>query len=74
MNGEVEAAVASADPDGPMFNTMAREFMGAFTKNVPGVPRISRTFASDVMRHTVLLSLADVVLGPNCARSWAGAI
>ena len=65
VNEEVEAAVAAADPDGPMFNPMAKAFMGAFTKNVPGVPGISRTFATEVMCHPVLLALADAVLGPS---------
>lgn len=68
VNDEVEAAIEAADPDGPMFNPMAKEFMGAFTKNVPGVPGISRTFATDVMCHPLLLGLADVVLGPGGAR------
>ena len=68
VNEEVESAVAAADPDGPMFNPMAKAFMGAFTKNVPGVPGISRTFATEVMCHPVLLALADGVLGPSCAR------
>jgi hypothetical protein len=68
VNDEVEDAVASADPDGPMFNPMAKAFMGAFTKNVPGVPGISRTFATEVMCHPVLLGLAESVLGPSCAR------
>lgn len=68
VNDEVELAVAAADPDGPMFNPMAREFMGAFTKNVPGVPGISRTFATEVMCHPLLLAVADTVLGASCAR------
>ncbi len=68
VNDEVESAVASADPDGPMFNPMAKAFMGAFTKNVAGVPGISRTFATEVMCHPVLLGLAAAVLGPSCAR------
>lgn len=68
VNDEVEAAVAAADPSGPMFNPTAKEFMGAFTKNVPGVPGISRTFATEVMCHPVLLALADRVLSPSCAR------
>ena len=68
VNAEVEAAVAAADPDGPMFNPMAKEFMGAYTKNVPGVPGISRTFATEVMCHPTLLGLADGALGAGCAR------
>lgn len=68
VNAEVDPAVAAADPDAPMFNPMAKAFMGAVTKNVPGVPGISPTFATDVMCHPILLGLADQVLGPGCAR------
>ena len=68
VNDEVESAVDAADPDGPMFNPMAKAFIGAFTKNVPGVPGISRTFATEVMCHPLLLGLAEAVLGPSCAR------
>ena len=68
VNDEVDSAVASADPNGPMFNAMAKAFMGAFTKNVPGVPGISQTFATEVMCHPMLLGLADAILGPSCAR------
>lgn len=68
VNGEVDSAIAAADPDGPTFNPMVKAFMGAVTKNVPGVPGISRTFATEVMCHPLLLSLADAVLGMSCAR------
>lgn len=68
VNDEVGRAVAAADPDGPMFNEMAKAFHGACTKNVAGVPGISPTFAVEVMCHPLLLALADAVLGPNCAR------
>ena len=68
VNEDVEPAVAAADPDAPMFNPMAKAFMGAVTRNVPGVPGISTTFATEVMCHPVLLGLADAILGPGCAR------
>jgi ectoine hydroxylase-related dioxygenase (phytanoyl-CoA dioxygenase family) len=68
VNEEVERAVAAADPDGPVFNPMAQAFMGAHTRRVPGVPGISRTFATEVMCHPTLLGLADAVLGSSCAR------
>ena len=44
------------------------EFHGAQTKQVAGVPGISRTFAIDVMCHPLLLALCDRVLLPSCAR------
>jgi hypothetical protein len=68
VNREVDPAVAAADPDAPMFNPMAKAFMGEVTKNVPGVPGISPTFAADVMCDPLLLGLAAAVLGPSCAR------
>lgn len=68
VNDEVEAAVVEADPTGPMFNEIAQQFHGPFTKQVAGVPGISRTFATDVMCHPLLLALADAVLSPSCAR------
>lgn len=68
VNAEVELTVAATDPDAPTFNPITRAFMGAFTKNVAGVAGISPTFATDVMCHSVLLGLADAVLGPSCAQ------
>ncbi len=68
INDEVESAVDAADPDGPMFNDMVKAFMGPATRNVPGVPGISPTFATEAMCHPTLLGLADAVLGPSCAR------
>ena len=68
VNDEVESAVAEADPAAPMFNNIAKQFHGAFTKQVPGVPGISPTFAIDVMCHPLLLAIADAVLSPSCAR------
>jgi ectoine hydroxylase-related dioxygenase (phytanoyl-CoA dioxygenase family) len=68
VNDEVEAAVSAADPGEAMFNDVLQAFHGPCTKQVPGLPGISRTFAVDVMCHPVLLALADAVLAPNCAR------
>jgi hypothetical protein len=68
VNADVGDAVAAADPDGPTFNPMVKAFMGAMTKNVPGVPGISPTFATEVMCHPLLLALTGAVLGPGCAR------
>lgn len=67
VNDEVEAAVA-ADPDGPMFNPVLEAFHGAQTRQVAGMPGVSRTFASEVMCAPLLLELADRVLLPACAR------
>jgi ectoine hydroxylase-related dioxygenase (phytanoyl-CoA dioxygenase family) len=68
VNAEVEPVVAAADPDAPMFNPVMQAFHGPCTKQVAGMPGISRTFAVDVMCHPLLLILADAILSPNCAR------
>jgi hypothetical protein len=68
VNDEVEAAVAAADPDEPLFDPVMSEFHGPHTKQVSGVPGISRTFAVDVMCHPMLLAVCDRVLLPSCAR------
>ena len=68
VNAEVEPAIAAADPAAEMFNPIFQAFHGAQTKQVSGMPGISRTFATDVMCNPVLLALADAILGPNCAR------
>jgi hypothetical protein len=68
VNDEVEDAVAAADPGEQYFNPLLSAFFGEFTKQVAGVPGISRTFATDVMCNPVLLALCDRVLLPSCAR------
>ena len=67
VNAEVEAAVAQADPHEALFNPVMQAFHGPYTKQVSGVPAISRTFATDVMCHPLLLALCDRVLLPSCA-------
>jgi len=67
VNDEVEAAVAAADPDEAYFNPVMSAFHGPQTKQVAGVPGISRTFATDVMCHPLLLALCDRILLPSCA-------
>ena len=68
VNAEVEEAVEAADPTEAMFNPFLQAFHGAQTKQVAGMPGISRTFAVDVMCNATLLALADAILNPNCAR------
>lgn len=68
VNDEVEAAVAAADPDEPLFHPVLSAFHGPHTKQVTGMPGISRTFAVDVMCHPLLLALCDRILLPSCAR------
>jgi len=68
VNDEVEAAVDAADPDEAVFNPVLNAFHGPHTKQVSGMPTVSRTFATDVMCNDVLLELCDRVLLPSCAR------
>jgi hypothetical protein len=68
VNREVEAAVGAADPFQEMLNPVMQQFHGPFTRQVPGMPGISRSFAVDVMCHPLLLALCDRVLLPSCAR------
>jgi ectoine hydroxylase-related dioxygenase (phytanoyl-CoA dioxygenase family) len=68
VNDEVEAAVAAADPNEEYFDPIMQAFHGPCTKQVAGMAGISRTFATDVMCHPLLLALCDRVLLPACAR------
>jgi ectoine hydroxylase-related dioxygenase (phytanoyl-CoA dioxygenase family) len=68
VNAEVESAVAAADPDEEFFNPVMSAFHGPSTKQVAGVPGISRTFAVDVMCHPLYLALCDRILLPSCSR------
>jgi ectoine hydroxylase-related dioxygenase (phytanoyl-CoA dioxygenase family) len=68
VNAEVEDAVAAADPNEAFFNPVMQAFHGPFTKQVPGMPGISPTFAVDVMCNPLLLAVCDRVLLPSCAR------
>ncbi len=68
VNEEVEAAVGAADPHAALFHPILQAFHGPHTKQVTGVPGISRTFATEVMCHPLLLALCDRILLPSCAR------
>src|SRR5207253_657368 len=68
VNTEVDASVDAADPDETYFNPIMQQFHGRFTKQVAGMPGISRTFAVDIMCHPLLLALCDRILAPACAR------
>ena len=67
VNDEVELAVATADPSEPFFNPVMTAFHGLQTKQVTGC-QASRTFATDVMCHPLLLALCDRILLPSCSR------
>jgi len=68
VNAELDDAVNAADPGETFFNPVMQAFHGPYTRQVAGVPGISRTFAVDVMCHPLLLALCDRILLPHCAR------
>ena len=65
VNDDVGAAVAAADPHESFFNPVMTAFHGLETGQVAGVPGLSRTFATDVMCHPLLLELCDRILLPS---------
>jgi len=67
VNDELEAAIGKADPHEALFNPIMQAFHGPCTKQVTGVPGISRTFAIDAMCHPMLLAICDRILLPSCA-------
>ncbi|HEY3833225.1 MAG TPA: phytanoyl-CoA dioxygenase family protein [Acidimicrobiia bacterium] len=68
VNDDVESAVDAADPNEEFFNPLLAAFQGHHTRQVAGVPGLSRTFATDVMCDPLLLALCDRILLPSCAR------
>lgn len=68
VNAEVEPVIDAADPYEELFNPIISAFHGPQTKQVTGLAGISRTFATEVMCHPLLLALCDRVLLPSCAR------
>jgi hypothetical protein len=67
INTEVDPFVDAADPDMRHLNPGVQYFH-AQTRHVSGLAGKSRTFATEVMIHPLLMSLCDTILGPSCAR------
>jgi ectoine hydroxylase-related dioxygenase (phytanoyl-CoA dioxygenase family) len=67
INSEVDPYVDAADPDMRHLNPGVQIFH-AQTRHVSGLAGKSRTFATEVMIHPLLMSLCDQILGPSCAR------
>jgi ectoine hydroxylase-related dioxygenase (phytanoyl-CoA dioxygenase family) len=65
---EVEAPLAAADPGMKHLNPAIQFFFGDKTRHVSGMAAVSRSFATEVMIHPVLLGLCERVLLPSCAR------
>lgn len=67
INREVDGWVDRADPAMRHLNPAIQMFFGDRTKHVGGVAGKSRTFATEVMIHPLLLGICDAILGPSCA-------
>jgi ectoine hydroxylase-related dioxygenase (phytanoyl-CoA dioxygenase family) len=67
INREVDGWVDGADPAMRHLNPAIQMFFGDRTKHVGGVAGKSRTFATEVMIHPLLLGICDAILGPSCA-------
>ena len=68
VNEEVGPVLDAADPEEELFNPIMQAFHGPCTKQVTGACAISRTFATEVMCHPLLLAVCDRILLPSCAR------
>ncbi|TMA35044.1 MAG: mitomycin antibiotic biosynthesis protein [Deltaproteobacteria bacterium] len=68
FNAELDPLLAAAQPDRKFLNPAIEWFFGKRTRHVAAVAAHSRTFATDVLCHPLLLAICDAVLGPACAR------
>jgi ectoine hydroxylase-related dioxygenase (phytanoyl-CoA dioxygenase family) len=67
VNAEAQPFVDAADPDMRHLNPGV-QFFHAQTRHVSGLAGKSRTFATQVLIHPLLMSICESVLGPSCAR------
>lgn len=67
INGELDPYVAGADPGMRHLNPAVQFFFGDRTKHVGGLAGKSRTFATEVMIHPVMMGICDAILKPSCA-------
>jgi ectoine hydroxylase-related dioxygenase (phytanoyl-CoA dioxygenase family) len=68
FNAELDPLLADARPDRAFLNPGVEWFFGKRTRHVAAVAAHSRTFATEVLCHPLLLGICDSVLGPACAR------
>lgn len=70
FNAELDPLLAQAAPDhgGAFLNPAIEWFFGHRTRHVTGVSAKSPIFSTEVLVHPLYLSVADAVLGGNCAR------
>jgi ectoine hydroxylase-related dioxygenase (phytanoyl-CoA dioxygenase family) len=67
LRGEVAPWVEAADPAMRHLNPAIQGFYGTKTRHVSSLAARSRTFATEVMVHPVLLAVCDEILLPSCA-------
>jgi ectoine hydroxylase-related dioxygenase (phytanoyl-CoA dioxygenase family) len=67
VNDELEAYVDAADPERSHLNPAIAGFFGTKTRHVAALASKSRTFATDVMCHPLMLAICDELLLPSCA-------
>jgi ectoine hydroxylase-related dioxygenase (phytanoyl-CoA dioxygenase family) len=67
INAEIDPFVGAADPGMRHLNPAIQFFFGDRTKHVGGLAGKSRTFATEVMIHPLLLGVCDAILQPSCA-------
>jgi ectoine hydroxylase-related dioxygenase (phytanoyl-CoA dioxygenase family) len=67
FNAELDPLLAAARPDRKFLNPAIEWFFGKRTRHIAAVAAHSRTFATDVLCHPLLLGVCDAVLGPACA-------
>jgi ectoine hydroxylase-related dioxygenase (phytanoyl-CoA dioxygenase family) len=68
FNAELDPLLAAAQPDRRFLNPAIEWFFGKRTRHLAAVAAQSRTFATEVLCHPILLGICDAVLGPACAR------
>jgi len=68
IKAEVADARGRANPGMKHLNPAVQFFYGDKTRHVNGMAAQSRTFATEVMIHPLVLALCDRILLPSCAR------
>ena len=68
FNAELDPFVEAAQPDRSFINPALDAFFGKHTRHLNGIAAKSRTFATEVLCHPLMLGVCDAILGPSCAR------
>lgn len=68
FNAELDPWLDDSTIQRPCINPAIEWFMGKATRHLTGVAAKSRTFATDVLCHPLLLEVCDAILLPSCAR------